>query len=268
MEEFSQHVARFGLPFVFVAAFLEQIGAPIPAIPLLVVAGALSVGGDVPFLPALLLAVAGALIADTIWFVLGRRYGSGVLRLLCRISLSPDSCVRQTESFFDRYGVSSLLFAKFVPGFSILAPPLAGAGRFRFGTFLLYDGAGAVIWAGIALGVGALFHRAVDRVLETLAALGTGALTLGVVALVLFLLIKWMERRRFYKTLRVARITVDELRQLLGTEREPLIFDARHPAERARDGRSIPGALPIDPDRFQEQVEGIRRDVEIVLFCT
>ena len=253
---------------MFLASFCEQIGIPIPAIPILIVAGALSVGGGVAFVPALLLAVLGALLADVIWFALGRRYGSAILKLLCRISLSPDSCVRQTESFFDRYGVRSLLFSKFVPGFSILAPPLAGAGRFRLGTFLFYDAMGAFLWAGVSLAVGAIFHRAVDKLLDSVSALGTWAVVLFASALALFVLVKWIERRRFYKALRLARITVDELRDLLGTSDEPLIFDARHPGERSRDPRTVPGAMPIDPDRISEQLDGVRRDVEIVLFCT
>src|SRR4051794_4263758 len=133
----------------------------------------------------LLASLAACLIADYMWFLLGRRYGYRILRLLCRISLSPDSCVRDTEANFERWGMKSLLVAKFIPGFSTVAPPLAGATRRGTLEFLIYDSAGAFLWAGSAVAAGRVFHRAIDRIIARLEDLGGWAVivVIGVLAL-------------------------------------------------------------------------------------
>jgi membrane protein YqaA with SNARE-associated domain len=136
MAQLTQYVVAYGLPLIFAIVLLEQLGAPIPAIPILIVAGALSMDGNLSAWRVLAVAVVASLIADSLWFLLGRSQGSRILRTLCRISLSPDSCVRQTESVFERWGMPSLLVAKFIPGFSTVAPPMAGATKAGLGQFL------------------------------------------------------------------------------------------------------------------------------------
>src|SRR5258708_40058079 len=156
-------VLHYGIPLVFLNVLLEQFGLPLPAIPTLIVAGALARNGRMSTTHVMLVAVAGSLNADWIWFALGGRYGYRILRTLCRIYLSPDSCVRDTESTFERWGMRSLLFAKFVPGFATVAPPLAGATRASVWSFLAYDGIGAVLWSAVAVRVGRAFHNALGR---------------------------------------------------------------------------------------------------------
>ncbi|HSS45457.1 MAG TPA: DedA family protein, partial [Thermoanaerobaculia bacterium] len=160
MGELIASVARFGVPFIFANVFLEQIGLPIPALPTLIVAGALSAEGKLPAGEVLLVVLAATLAADSFWYGLGRRYGFRILKTLCRISLSPDSCVRQTTSILEKWGMPSLLVAKFIPGFSTVAPPLAGATGARLSVFLVYDGGGALLWAGGGFAAGIVFHRA------------------------------------------------------------------------------------------------------------
>lgn len=269
MNEILDLLIRHGRSVVFVVAFLEQIGAPVPAIPVLIVAGALAASAGGSILPLLLLAVAGALVADVIWFFLGRRFGSRVLGFVCRLSLSPDSCVRQTESFFDRWGFASLMFAKFIPGFSIVAPPLAGAmPRARFSRFLLYDGIGAVIWAGISLGVGVIFRGAIGRILEELADLGGWAVVLLASAFVLFVLFKWWERRRLYQTLRMARISALELQEKMTAGVPLVILDVRSAASQNADPRRIPGARMLTAEQMETALRTIEPEEEIVLYCT
>src|SRR6266536_5549645 len=154
MQQLALYVAKYGLSLIFVNVLLEQLGLPIPAIPVLLVAGALAVEKDLSAPRVLLVAVLASLLADASWFLLGRRYGFRILKTLCRVSLSPDSCVRQTTSIFEKWGMPSLVVAKFVPGFSTVAPPLAGAIRARLLPFLLYDGAGALVWAGAGVAAG------------------------------------------------------------------------------------------------------------------
>src|SRR5438128_2545790 len=163
MAELTPYVIAYGLPLIFGIVLLEQLGAPIPALPVLIVAGALAVDRDLSAVQVLTVAVVASLLADSVWYVLGRLRGQRVLKTLCRISLSPDSCVRQTESIFDRWGMPALLIAKFIPGFSTVAPPLAGAMRGRTSSFLLYDAGGALLWAGAGVAGGMLFLRAIDR---------------------------------------------------------------------------------------------------------
>src|SRR5258708_16716011 len=120
----SQFVINHGLPLVFAAVFVEQIGLPLPALPWLLAAGALSAAGKFNLLWGLCVTVIACLAADAIWFYLGRYRGNQVLSLLCRISLEPDSCVRRTQNIFTKYGLRGVLVAKFLPGMNTVAPPL------------------------------------------------------------------------------------------------------------------------------------------------
>ncbi|MEO8034674.1 MAG: VTT domain-containing protein [Acidobacteriota bacterium] len=261
-------LVRYGLPLVFANVFLEQIGAPLPALPTLIVAGALSRDGKISSTYVMLAAVLASVLADWIWFVLGRRYGYRILRTLCRISLSPDSCVRDTEANFERWGMRSLLFAKFIPGFSTVAPPLAGTAGASTLQFLLYDTIGSFLWAGVAVAIGRTFHRAFDRVFATLENLGWWAIVVLVSALALFILVKWWQRLRFYKHLRMSRVTVDQLQQLMQSEDPPLIVDVRSGSSRRKDPHRIPTAIVASREDVRAQVRELPPHKDIVLYCT
>lgn len=268
MTDLSSKVAQYGLPFVFLNVLGEQLGLPIPAFPTLLVAGAL-VGLGLHSGPELLAAaVLACLIADTAWYGLGRRYGHRVLSLLCRVSLSPVSCVRHTESLFERWGARSLVAAKFVPGFSTVAPPVAGATRLPAPAFLIYDGLGALIWAGLGIGLGMIFHDAIDRVITYLESLGGWALVIVGAALGVFMFVKWRERKKFYNELRLARIGVQELNGLINDGQAPVVVDVRSPAARRGDPRRIPGALLLDATELERKVPELPSDREIILYCT
>ena len=268
MAALTLYVAAHGLPLVFAIVLLEQLGLPIPAIPVLVVAGALAADGRLVGWQVLLAAVSASVLADFLWFLLGRYRGNQVLKTLCRISLSPDSCVRQTESVFERWGLPSLLFAKFIPGFSTVAPPLAGAIGASIPTFLAYDAGGSLLWAGSGVLAGVVFHRAVDRVLGFMASLGSGAVVLLGAALAVFVALKWWQRRRFYKMLRMARISVDELRRLMDDGQQPIVLDVRTAGARARDPRRIPGATVLEASELDARTGDLPRERDIILYCT
>ena len=268
MSGLTELVLRHGLWFLFANVLVEQVGLPVPAVPALIAAGAIARDRHLPLLPALTVAVLASLAADALWFLLGRRHGYAVLRTLCKVSLSPDSCVKQTEAMFDRWGLASLLFAKFVPGFSTVAPPHAGAVRTRMVPFLLYDAGGAFLWAGSALLLGVLFHRTIDRVFAFLSGIGTGALYLVLASFAAFAAVKWWQRQRFYRYLRMARIRVDELRRLIDDGTAPVVVDVRSEPARRRDGRKIPGAVPIDLAALEAADPGLPREREIILYCT
>ncbi len=261
-------VLKYGLPLVFINVLLEQLGLPIPAVPTLIMAGALSVDRGMSAPRVLAVAVLASLIADSLWYALGRRLGLRVLKTICRISLSPDSCVRQTTSAFERWGMPSLLVAKFIPGFSTVAPPLAGAISRRPAAFLLFDAGGSVIWAGAAVLLGRLFHRAIDRAFDYVAGIGQRAVVGLAAALVLFIALKWWQRRRFYRALRMARISAADLHALLQGDPPPMVLDVRTPSARQSDPRRIPGARAFDLEEVDRVAGGLPPGGEIVLYCT
>lgn len=268
MSALANLIVTYGLALVFANVLAEQLGLPIPALPTLVVAGALAAEGRFSAPLTLLLAVTASVIADLIWYELGRRQGSRILKTLCRISLSPDTCVRQTETYFERWGLPSLLFAKFIPGFSTVAPPMAGAIRSSRAAFLLFDAGGALLWAGTGVGFGMLFHRAIDEALDKLASVGAWGLVLVVAALATFIAVKAWRRRRFYEALRSARISVEELRSLMEGGKSPVVLDVRSNAALKADPRRVPGAEMFAITEVDEKVAALPRDREIILYCT
>lgn len=253
---------------VFWNVLFEQLGLPIPAMPTMILAGAL--GAQTP--QSLLAVSAAALIAsvgsDAALYLIGRRYGHSVMRRFCGLSLSPDSCVRQTSLHFERWGGLTLVLGKFLPGIGTVAPPLAGVMRVGWPRYLLLTGIGSLLWIGVAVGAGALFHTQVDRILAKLEDLGSTAIVILATLLLAFVAFKWWERQRFYKAVRMARITVDELLDLIEGKADPVIVDLRIGADRARDGRrSIPGARAMELTEVDRHLAQFPKDREIVFFC-
>ncbi len=266
MQHLMELLEQYGAIIVFINVLLEQLGLPIPAYPMLLITGSLSGDGHYSFASLWIIAVIAALIADCIWFYAGRKYGTRVINKLCKISLSPDSCVKQTESLFLKVGPASLLFCKFIPGFASISSVLAGSLKTRLLTFLFFDGLGAVIWVGSALLLGSLFSSAIDQLLNVLIELGKWGSALLGIALALFISKKWWERHRFLKSLRMAKISVNALYDLIEGGANPVIIDTRSP-HLMEDGW-IPGARFIDQNRVDELAEQISPDDEIVLYCS
>jgi membrane protein DedA with SNARE-associated domain/rhodanese-related sulfurtransferase len=260
-------IEAYGLAFVFVNVLMEQGGLPIPAYPVLIVSAGLASRGRYGIGDLLLVGTGAALLADLAWYWRGRRYGRRLLAVLCRISLSPDYCVRQTESIFTRWGPVSLLVAKFVPGFASLATVLAGIVRLRPFTFLVLDGLGAALWVGVAVALGVAFQSAVADVLAVLVALGRwgGALVGGLLAL--FVLSRWWQRARFARQLRMDRITVDELGELLRGGATPVILDVRAKESLAEAGL-IPGATAVDRGDLDHLAATVPAGTEIIIYCS
>ncbi|HEY0506414.1 MAG TPA: DedA family protein/thiosulfate sulfurtransferase GlpE [Lysobacter sp.] len=241
MDTLVHLIAVYGLLVVFVSVFLDQGGIPVPAYPPIILTAALAVDQGKSVWPIVLVAALAAVMADWLWYVGGRRLGAKLLRLMCRLSLSPDSCVLMTRGIYGRWGAPSLIVAKFVPGFAAVATTLAGETGTRAGRFLLFDGIGALLWAGLAVALGAIFHEAVNSVLERLEDLGRLALPVIAALIVAFVLWKLWRRQSFLRQLRMARITPAELRELIDGGTSPLILDVRPEPQRAVTGW-IPGA--------------------------
>jgi membrane protein DedA with SNARE-associated domain/rhodanese-related sulfurtransferase len=261
-------IAEYGVLLVFINVLAEQAGVPIPAVPTLVVAGALAAIGRLPLGPVMLVALVACLIADLAWYWAGRHFGATVMRTICRISLSPDSCVKQSELRFQRWRGQILLIAKFVPGLSTIAPPLVGAMRLRPQIFVLMDGIGSLIWISVMVGLGYAFAHQIDQVLLVLASAGTVAIELIVAALIAYVLVKWWQRRKLLLSLRLARISVDELHQLIEGGGAPVVVDVRSQAARVIDTRIIPGAVMADLRGVDQDLSNVSIEQEVVIYCS
>jgi membrane protein DedA with SNARE-associated domain len=268
METFAPLLAEHGLALVFANVWLAQAGLPLPAVPLLVVCGALAAQGQVSAAALLAIAVAASLLGDIPWYWAGRRYGYRILRTVCRVAIEPDSCVKQTENIFMRWGGKSLMVAKFVPGFSTVAPPLAGAVRLGFPRFLAYSAIAGAAWAGAAVAAGALFHDQIDWLIGRLEAMGVRALLVFAVIVAAYIAFKAFERYMLIRFLRMVRITIDELQDLLQKDVKPVILDVRSAVARELDPRHIPGSIAVDMTAAERHVGAIEPDRDIVIYCS
>jgi membrane protein DedA with SNARE-associated domain/rhodanese-related sulfurtransferase len=266
--DFILSIGDYGLIVVFVNVLLDQIGLPVPAVPTLIVAGAVAADGQLPLFTLFALSALACLAADCGWYFVGQRYGIRVLKTLCKISLEPDSCVSQTQTRFERWGVNSLVIAKFIPGLAIIAPPMAGALRIGWRRFILLSSCSAVLWVGSALAAGMLFKTRIAQLLDHLSEFGGMAGTLILVALAAYIAFKWWQRSRFYKMLRMARISVNDLFALIQAGASPVIVDVRSTTARALEPRWIPGALHVPLQEAAHRLKELPRDREIILYCT
>ncbi|MDP9898236.1 VTT domain-containing protein [Variovorax ginsengisoli] len=267
MNDLLALLAGHGIAVVFLVTLAARIGAPVPAVPFLIVAGGLSFGGQVSWVAVALAAVFANILGDGVWFLAGRRWGYRVMRLLCRISLSADSCVKRSESILGRWGGLSLIAAKFVPGVSVVAPPMAGALGMSMRRFLVYETVGALIWTLGLLLVGRLFHSTINDVLAVLSNIGLGALVVLAVALAAFLAWRYHQRRLARRVDDIDLIAVDELRLALAGAGAPVVVDVRTTQSRAIDPRAIPGALHIDFGHLPDQVGQLSNGRAVVVFC-
>jgi membrane protein DedA with SNARE-associated domain/rhodanese-related sulfurtransferase len=268
MSDLLQFVLNYGYFVIFGITFAEQIGLPLPALPLLIGMGALSRSGDSSFALVVATATIASLAADFIWYRLGRLHGRSVLRLICRISLEPDYCVRRTEDAFERLGLWALLPAKFIPGFNAAAVPLAGMMKTPPLRFLAFDIVGVTLWTGTYTSVGYVFSHEVQQIIMYLSRLGTSLVIFIALALTVYVAYKLDQRRRFSKALSIKRMTPEELKAKIDANENILIVDTRNRLDRNTDPVRIPGAFHILPEHVEFQRQDIDFNREIVIYCT
>ena len=253
---------------IFANVFANQLGLPVPVIPTLVVAGALAAQGSLSPTGFLVGAVSACLCADSVWFLAGRIYGSGIMKLLCRLSLTPDSCVSNTQARFERLGINAVLISKFVPGLSLIAPPLAGAIRMSWLRFLAFDAMSSTAWVVLAATVGVTFHHQIEQLMPLAMEYRVEAVTVLCAILIGYAGYKWWDRARFFSTLRMARIDASDLQKLIASGAAPLIVDVRSATAVALEPRRIPGALRVPLNEARARLLGLTREREIVAYCT
>ena len=258
----------YGPTLVFTSVLLEQAGLPVPCTPWLIASGALARLGQGTVALPILLATVAASAGHTVWFVAGRRWGSRVLRVVCRVSLEPEHCVQRTENAFTRYGPRALVIAPFIPGLTTLAPPLAGESGMPLRRFLALDGLGDLLWASTFVGVGWLAGEPFFRAVELMMVYAGSALEFFAGALFLYLLFKFIQRHRFHAELRVARLSARELKRRMDEGEDLALVDLRHRREVEESGSTLPGALQISPDDLDRRHAEIARGRDVVLFCS
>jgi len=263
--EFFVHYV-YAILFFWVLA--EQVGVPIPSVPLLLSAGTLTATHKANLSLVLVAIVAACAISDSVWYFLGRKYGNSVVRLLCRLSLESTTCVRKTNNYFTRHGSKALLIAKFLPGLSTVAAPIAGQTGMAYSQFLAFDLAGALIWSLTTTLAGRFFGDALKRNPHALSYLGHSAGVLVVSLLIVIFLHRLFKQQAFLRRVQGAKIEPLELKEMLDLGQHVFIVDLRHPLDYLPDPRVLPGAVRISPEAIAANRDRIPRDRDIVLYCT
>jgi membrane protein DedA with SNARE-associated domain/rhodanese-related sulfurtransferase len=262
-----QEIIRHGYLWLFLLALLERIGLPLLLTPVMVAAGAVAGLGDMSLTAIIFLTVIASELGDWVWYELGRSRGASVLRILCKISLEPDSCVRKSENAFALHTTAALIYSKFLPGVGHLSSPIAGLSGMSRRRFLVVNAIGSLIWAACFALIGYIPARKLPIGIVLAAAAGWLLLIL-LGALVANVIWKYVQRQRFIRSLRVSRMNVEELKAALDRGERPFIVDLRHALEFVVDPRTVPTAVRISPDELPARNAEIPRDREIVLYCT
>jgi membrane protein DedA with SNARE-associated domain/rhodanese-related sulfurtransferase len=263
--EFFLHY-RYLILFAWVLG--EQLGLPIPSVPLLITVGTLVATHRMNAWASLACVLLASVLGDSVWFALGRRYGNRVLELLCKFSFESDTCVAKTEGYFERRGVTTLVIAKFVPGLNTVAPPIAGEMGMPFGRFLAFDSMGIMLWAVASLAVGFFFGDIAKQSAMALRLLGHFALALFVASVVGFIAYRVGQQRRFLRYVRENRMELDDLKRMLDAGEKPFIVDLRHPLDYLPDPRVLPGAVRVGPADLKAHKDVLPLDRDIILYCT
>ncbi len=258
---------------LFAWVLLDQMGLPIPSVPVLLTVGTLSAAHRASAAYSLLLLVVACTIADTVWYWLGRRYGSKVLEVLCKISFESSTCINKTQAYFSNRGPVTLVIAKFVPGLGNVAAPIAGQTRMPCAKFLLWDGAGSVIWGLVYILAGRFFADLIKRSVPLFHLLEQSVFVLLLAMVVALVVYRIMKQRKFLASVAAMRLAPEDLKAMLDRAAEtggepPYIVDLRHPLDYLPDPRVLPGAARIGPAELEAHADRIPRDRDIILYCT
>jgi membrane protein DedA with SNARE-associated domain/rhodanese-related sulfurtransferase len=259
---------KYGYLILFLWVLVEQLGVPVPSVPILLTAGTLTATHKMNLPLVLLAIILGSLISDSVWYWMGKKYGGAVVKLLCRLSMESNTCVRRTEDYFTKHGASALLVAKFLPGFGSVAAPIAGQTGMQYRLFAVYDTAGILLWALTFTLGGRFFGDELNRHPNALAWVARFGFLLFVLLLLAFFVWRFFRQRAFLREIRMARLEPRELKEMLDRGQPVYIVDLRHPLDYLPDPRTLPGAILLSPDKLVAHCAEIPRDRDVVLFCT
>lgn len=268
MEALFEYLIQYGYWILLAWVLLDQLALPIPALPMILAAGGLAGEGYLDLGLCTAIIVFACMPPNLLWYWLGKQHGNKVLTLLCMVSLEPDTCVDSTTSLFHRHGTISLLFSKFVPGLQTIAPPLAGLLGIGGWRFAALNGAGALLYALAFLLPGYLAHEFLAEITRVSVEFGSIAGTLIVLMALSWLGWKIVHRQRLLRQLRGLRVQPHDLSAQLTAGEAVQVADLRQRMEFNAFPRTIPGAIRVPLDQFDEQIEKLTRERPLVLFCT
>jgi membrane protein DedA with SNARE-associated domain/rhodanese-related sulfurtransferase len=253
---------------VFASVLITQLGVPVPAVPMLILGGTMAAMGQASYASMFFAAISATMIADSLWFFMGRAHGRRLLNGLVRFSLSLDTTLRVARNVFERYGAPLLVLAKFLPGLGLVSSPLLGTTAIGVGVFLLWDLAGASLWAGVWLVGGAAVHDQIVQLVLWVRSSGGTILDAFAAISITFVLYRWVRRVQFHRWLAQVRITPPQLDEMMKSTEPPLIFDARPRVVREREAYRIAGAYPLDldsPDAIDPEL--LKRPIVVYCVC-
>ncbi|HTZ89932.1 MAG TPA: VTT domain-containing protein [Alloacidobacterium sp.] len=259
---------KYGYWILFLWVLIEQLGAPVPSVPILLTAGTLTSTHKMSLPLVLIAVVLGSLISDSIWYLMGKKYGGAVVKLICRLSMESNTCVRKTEAYFSKRGAGALVVAKFIPGLSSVAAPIAGQTGMEYRLFAVYDTSGILLWALTFTLSGRFFGDFLKHHPDAFDWVARFGFLLFVLLLLAFFIYRFFRQRAFLREIRLARVDPHELKEMMDREQPVYIVDLRHPLDYLPDPRTLPGAILLSPDRLVAQAADIPRDRDVVLFCT
>ena len=259
---------KYGYWILFLWVLIEQLGAPVPSVPILLTAGTLTATHKMSLPLVLIAVILGSLISDSIWYWMGKKYGGAVVKLLCRLSMESNTCVRRTENYFTKHGAGALVVAKFLPGLGSVAAPIAGQTGMQYRLFAIYDTAGILLWAATFTLGGRFFGDVLNRHPNALAWVARFGFLLFVLLLLAFFIWRFFRQRAFLREIRMARLDPRELKEMIDRGQPVYIVDLRHPLDYLPDPRTLPGAVLLSPDTLVAHCADIPRDRDVVLFCT
>ena len=256
---------------VLLVVFAEQLGLPFPSPVFLMTAGALSVDGKMRTGIIVFLGVVGCLTADGIWFSLGRRWGSQVLRLLCRFSPEPRTCAQNANEKFRRYGPPVLCVAKFLPGLNFVMPPLLGAEGVSLTAFIALDTLGCLIWSAFYTGLGYLLSNELDVAIRWVKHFGAVFAIVILVPICFYAGCRAVVLLRMVRRLRLRRIGPAMLVRKLKSSTKVAVLDLLdfEGDSNSEKQEAVPGAFRVDPSRLRKSPRiSVPDDVDIVLYSS
>jgi membrane protein DedA with SNARE-associated domain/rhodanese-related sulfurtransferase len=253
------------------AVFGQRLCLPLPSMLLLMTAGAMAGSGEghlaIPLV--LLTSVVACVAADSVWFWLGRRWGSGVIRLICSLTSNPQGTRERSRRMFDRWGLRLLLVAKFVPLLDGVSPPLAGIQGATIRGFLAYDAVGSLLWSAAYVVAGFLFSNELHRVIRLLDRFGMGILFFVGGPILLWTAWRLLRLVTMIRHLRLRRISPAMLQRKIDDGDKIGVVDLLRYEAREQEFAGIPGAVRADPDQLRKGQRVVVPDgVSIVLYCS
>jgi membrane protein DedA with SNARE-associated domain len=262
-------ISKHGYALVGASIFAEAIGLPVPAAIALVAAGAAAASGTLSTPTLLLLSLAAMLLGDFLLFLLGRYTGWGLLGLLCKVSVNPETCILRSAESFYRRGKMTLLIAKFIPGVNTMAPPLAGSMKMRASQFLRFDFVGAALYILAYFGLGFLFRDFLVSIMLGFQAAGRAVEIIVLMAVAAYVAYRiWLYRKHsIYRV--VPRVQVEELARKLAEEKENiLVVDVRSHGYYDTDASRIKGSIRLEPNNLAKELKTMPREKDVYLYCT